>query len=58
MTWILGGHRARDRSAHVEFANRIEDALRIRTEVLPRQAIKPRSWEIIQEDLVDVPVGR
>jgi hypothetical protein len=39
----------------VEFANRIEDALRIRTEVVSRRAIKPRCWEIIQDDLVDIP---
>ena len=39
----------------VELANRIEDALGIRTEVVSRRAIKPRYWEIIQEELVDVP---
>ena len=39
----------------VELADRIEDALGIRTEVVSRRAIKPRYWEIIKEDLVDVP---
>ena len=39
----------------VELADQIEDALGIRTEVVSRRAIKPRYWEIIKEDLVDVP---
>jgi uncharacterized protein len=39
----------------VELADRIEDALGIRTEVVSRRAIKPRYWEIIKEELVDVP---
>jgi predicted nucleotidyltransferase len=39
----------------VELANRIEDALGIGPEVVSRRAIKPRYWEIIQEELVDVP---
>jgi predicted nucleotidyltransferase len=39
----------------VELADRIEDALGIRTGVVSRRAIKPRYWEIIKEDLVDVP---
>jgi predicted nucleotidyltransferase len=39
----------------VELADRIEDALGVRTEVVSRRAIKPRYWEIIKEDLVDVP---
>jgi len=39
----------------VELADRIEDALGIRTEVVSRRAIKPRYWEIIQGELVDVP---
>ena len=38
----------------VELVNRIEDALRIPPEVVSRWAIKPRSWEIIQEESVDV----
>ena len=39
----------------VELADRIEDALGIRTEVVSRRAIKPRYWQIIEEELVDVP---
>jgi predicted nucleotidyltransferase len=39
----------------VELADRIEDALGVRTEVVSRRAIKPRYWKIIQEELVDVP---
>jgi predicted nucleotidyltransferase len=39
----------------VEMADRIEDALGIRTEVVSRRAIKPRYWEVIKEDLIDVP---
>ena len=42
-------------SRFVELADRIEDAVGIRTEVVSRRAIKPRYWEIIKEDLVDVP---
>jgi predicted nucleotidyltransferase len=39
----------------VELADRIEDALGIRTEVVSRRAIKPRYWEVIEGELVDVP---
>ena len=39
----------------VELADRIEDALGISTEVVSRRAIKRRYWEIIKEELVDVP---
>jgi predicted nucleotidyltransferase len=39
----------------VELADRLEDALGIRVEVVSSRAIKPRYWEIIKEDLVDVP---
>jgi hypothetical protein len=38
----------------VELTDRIEDALGIRTEVVSRRAIKPRYWQIIQKELVDV----
>src|SRR5262245_23245936 len=41
----------------VELADRIEDALGVRTEVVSHRAIKPRYWEIIKADLVDVPSG-
>ena len=39
----------------VELADQLEDALGIRAEVVSRRAIKPRYWEIIKEELVDVP---
>lgn len=39
----------------VDLADRIEDVLGIRADVVSRRAIKPRYWEIIKEDLVDVP---
>jgi predicted nucleotidyltransferase len=39
----------------VELAERIEDAVGIRTEVVSRRAIKPRYWEVIKEELIDVP---
>ena len=38
----------------VELAERIEGALGIRAEVVSRRAIKPRYWDEIKEDLVDV----
>jgi len=39
----------------VDLADRIENAVGIRTEVVSRRAIKPRYWKIIKEELVDVP---
>ncbi|HEY7559712.1 MAG TPA: nucleotidyltransferase family protein [Candidatus Binatia bacterium] len=39
----------------VELADRPEDALGIRAEVVSSRAIKPRYWQIVKEDLVDVP---
>jgi predicted nucleotidyltransferase len=39
----------------VDLADRIEHALGIRTEVVSRRAIEPRYWDIIKEELVDVP---
>jgi uncharacterized protein len=39
----------------VELADRIERVVGVRTEVVSRRAIKPRYWEIIQRELVDVP---
>jgi predicted nucleotidyltransferase len=39
----------------VELADQLEKALGIRAEVVSSRAIKPRYWEIIKEDLVDVP---
>jgi predicted nucleotidyltransferase len=38
----------------VELAERIEEALGVRAEVVSRRAIKPRYWEEIKKDLVDV----
>jgi predicted nucleotidyltransferase len=39
----------------VELADRIEEALGVRTEVVSRRAIKPHYWEMIKEELIDVP---
>jgi uncharacterized protein len=39
----------------VELADQLEKALGIRSQVVSSRAIKPRYWEIIKEDLVDVP---
>lgn len=38
----------------VELADRIEGALGVRVEVVSRRAIKPRYWEVIKEELIDV----
>lgn len=38
----------------VELAERIEGALGVRAEVVSRRAIKPRYWETIKEELIDV----
>lgn len=38
----------------VELADRIEEALGIRAEVVSHRAIKPRYWETIKEELIDV----
>ena len=39
----------------VDLADRLENVLGIRTEVVSRRAIKPRYWEVIREELIDVP---
>ena len=39
----------------VDLADRLENVLGIRTEVVSRRAIKPRYWEVIKEELIDVP---
>ena len=39
----------------VELADRIEDVLGVSTDVVSRRAIKPRYWENIEKDLIDVP---
>ena len=38
----------------VELADRIEGALGVRVEVVSRRAIKPRYWEMIEKELIDV----
>jgi hypothetical protein len=42
----------------VELADRIEDALGVRTEVVLRRAIKPRHWEIIKGNGSMSPEGK
>jgi uncharacterized protein len=39
----------------VDLAEEIENMLGIPADVVSRRAIKPRHWNIIQEDLIDVP---
>jgi uncharacterized protein len=39
----------------VELADQIEELIGIRAEVVSSRAIKPRAWEFIQKELVDVP---
>jgi uncharacterized protein len=38
----------------VDLAEEIEKILGIPTDVVSRRAIKPRHWNVIQEDLIDV----
>ena len=38
-----------------DLAEEIEAMLGVRTEVVSSRAIKPRNWEIIEKDLIDVP---
>jgi len=38
----------------VELADRIEEALGVRVELVSGRAIKPRYWEVIKEELIDV----
>jgi len=40
--------------AFVELADRIERALGVRVELVSGRAIKPRYWEVIKEELIDV----
>ncbi|MEW6745472.1 MAG: nucleotidyltransferase family protein [Planctomycetota bacterium] len=40
--------------AFVDLADRIEEILGIRAEVVSKRAIGPRSWEMIEKELVDV----
>lgn len=39
----------------VDLADEIEAMLDIPTEVVSRRAIKPRNWEVIEKELIDVP---
>ncbi|MBU1671026.1 MAG: nucleotidyltransferase family protein [Actinobacteria bacterium] len=39
----------------VDLAEEIEAMLGIPTELVSRRAIKPRNWEVIERDLIDVP---
>lgn len=39
----------------VDLAEEIEALLGVPTEVVSRRAIKPRHWEVIEKDLIDVP---
>lgn len=38
----------------VDLADTLESLLGVRVEVISRRAIKPRNWEVIQEELIDV----
>ncbi len=38
----------------VDLAERVESIVGVRTEVVSRRAIKPRSWQVIERDLIDV----
>ena len=38
----------------VDLAEHIEAILGVRSEVVSRRAIKPRNWEVIERDLIDV----
>ncbi|MEJ5376500.1 MAG: nucleotidyltransferase family protein [bacterium] len=39
----------------VDLAEEIEAMLGVRTELVSRRAIKPRNWNIIERELIDVP---
>ncbi|MFQ6105092.1 MAG: nucleotidyltransferase family protein [Candidatus Glassbacteria bacterium] len=39
----------------VDLADRIEELLGVRTEVVSHRAIKPRNWDVIEKELIDVP---
>lgn len=43
------------RLAFINLANRIEEILGQRAHVISKRAIKPRSWKIIEKELIDVP---
>ncbi|GAB4238887.1 MAG: hypothetical protein Kow00109_13560 [Acidobacteriota bacterium] len=39
----------------VDLAEEIEAILGVRTELVSHRALKPRHWEVIEKDLIDVP---
>jgi len=39
----------------VDLAESIESLLGLQFEVISRRAIKPRNWEVIEKELIDVP---
>jgi predicted nucleotidyltransferase len=41
--------------AFVELAEQIEKTIGVRAEIVSRRAIKPRYWEVIKDESVDVP---
>lgn len=43
------------RLGFVDLALRIEDILGLPVQIVSRRAIKPRSWEVIEKELIDVP---
>jgi predicted nucleotidyltransferase len=46
-TWTFG-------LRFVDLAEHIEAILGVRSEVVSRRAIKPRNWEVIERELIDV----
>jgi len=38
----------------VDLAARVESIVGVRTELASRRAIEPRSWQVIERDLIDV----
>ena len=43
------------RLGFVDLALRIEEILGLPVQIVSRRAIKPRSWEVIEKELIDVP---
>lgn len=39
----------------VDLAEEIEGILGVRTELVSHRALRPRHWEVIEKDLIDVP---
>jgi len=38
----------------IDLADAIEELLGVRAEVISRRAIKPRNWEVVEKELIDV----